>query len=160
MLILVNILLSLYFFRENPFDWFVKREMTEHILTWRIWKKKRHAQQFMSISDSDQFKHWTSTTFIRGPSLPPLSTLSCTAGHITIGLHICRFCYIHWMNNVRQLETLHFLVSIILFGYYSMLQILLYMLYKLFFTNYKNDSITYLSFYFNCTNHIYCHISL
>ena len=42
----------------------------------------------------------------------------------------------------------------------SILQILLYMLYKLFFTNYKNNSITYLLFYCNVTNYIYCHINL
>ena len=41
----------------------------------------------------------------------------------------------------------------------SILQILLYMLYKLFFTNYKNNSITYLLFYCSDINHIYCRIS-
>ena len=71
-----------------------------------------------------------------------------------------------------MLEALHFLrLPIMLYGYLfskkkkcymdiSILQILLYMLYKLFFTNYKNNSITYLLFYCNVTNYIYCHINL
>ena len=93
------------------------------------------------------------------PQLPPLfnSIMHCvTLTHHNWLAYMSLLLFIHSLNNVRDITL--FTINHVIWIFFStkknkcymdisILQNLLYMLYKLFFTNYKNNSITYLLFY-------------
>ena len=120
----------------------------------------------MSISDQYNSSIELQLRSLEVPQLPPLfnSIIHCvTLTHHEWLAYMSLLLFIHSLNNVRDITlfTINHVIwiffskkkkKILLYGYLflkkkcymdiSILQILLYMLYELFFTNYKNNSIT------------------